>query len=302
MIYKTYDINLNKQEGVDPLQKPTADFYILDTPEQMTAIRKRPMVLVCAGGAYLYRSKREGEPVIMQFLARGYHCALVHYSVTPAKWPCAARELAHAVAIARENAEEWNVKEDAIFICGFSAGGHLVSTLATIWNDPLFFEEFGLDYDEKYAGLTYDSPEAAKIPWKPDGSILGYPVITMLENTHADSRDNLLSKGADRERREMASMEKRVTKATVPSFIWHTKTDGSVPVANSLDYAKALETHGVPCILKLYETGCHGLSLCNELTATGAEHIVPENAGWINLASDWVKERSGNLFFPCVKQ
>lgn len=295
MIYKTFEINLNKQDGVDPLQKPTVDFYILDTPEQMTAIRKRPMVLVCAGGAYLYRSRREEEPVIMQFLARGYHCARVNYSVGPAKWPCAARELAHAVAIARENAEEWHVKEDSIFICGFSAGGHLVSTLATIWNDPLFFEEFGQKYDTCFENMPFDASETAKIKWKPNGSILGYPVITMLENTHGDSRDSLLGKDAGIERRTMASMEKRVTKATVPSFIWHTKTDGSVPVANSLDYVSALEANGIPHTLKLYETGCHGLSLCNELTATGKEHIVPENAGWINLAADWVKERSGKL-------
>lgn len=285
MLLKNYEISLNRQDGVDKNQKASVDFYILDTPEQMTAIRKRPMVLVCAGGAYLYRSKREGEPVIMQFLARGYHCALVHYSVAPAKWPCAARELAHAIAIARRNAEEWNIKEDSVFVCGFSAGGHLVATLGTIWDDPLFYEEFG---------IPQETP-AEKVPWRPDGSVLGYPVITMLENTHAGSRDNLLSENAAREMLEMASMEKRVTKSTVPSFIWHTKTDGSVPVANSLDYAKALEANGIPYSLKLYESGCHGLSLCNELTATGPEHIVPENAGWINLAADWIKERAGKL-------
>lgn len=289
MIYKTFEINLNKRDGIDPQQKPTVDYYILDTPDEMTAIRKRPMVLVCAGGAYLYRSKREGEPVIMKFLARGYHCALVHYSVTPAKWPCAARELAHAVKIAREHAEEWNIKTDSVFVCGFSAGGHLASTVATIWDDPLFFEEFGCERPENLLG------KKEEILWRPDGAILGYPVITMLENTHEGSRDNVLGQGASRERLEMASMEKRVTKASVPCFIWHTKTDGAVPVANSVDYAKALEANGIPYKLKLYETGGHGLSLCNELTSTAADQIVPANADWIDLAADWVKERAGQL-------
>ncbi len=288
MIYKHFDIKLNLTEGCDDKQQAGVDFYILDTPESMTAIKERPLVIVCPGGAYAYRSQRESEPVVMKFLAAGYHCALMQYSVAPAKWPAAARELAHAVAIAREHAGEWKLKSDAVFVNGYSAGGHLAATLGTIWNDPLFYQEFDEEIPENTAE---DRPI-----WRPDGMILGYPVITMFEKTHQGSRENLLGEKAEEAAaRAMAAMEKRVTEATVPAFIWHTKEDGSVPVENSLYYALALQEKGIAYELHVFEKGGHGLSLSNLLTATGENQLVAANEPWIDLAITWVKGRVGKL-------
>lgn len=287
MIYKKYDINLREKEGVDEKQQASVTFYLLDTPESMTLIKERPLVIVCPGGGYEYKSQRESEPVVMKFLAAGFHCALMNYSCAPAKWPAAARELAHAVVIARENAADWHVKADAIFVNGYSAGGHLAACLSTIWNDPVFYQEF----DEAIPENT----EEDRPVWRPDGAILAYPVITMLEKTHAGSRDNLLGKDAGPELLESKSLEKRVTKATVPAFIWATKEDGSVPVENSMSYACALQRENIPFELHIFEKGGHGLSLANLLTATGTGHLIPADEVWTDMAITWLKGRVGKL-------
>ena len=199
-------------------------------------------------------------------------------------WPASARELAHAVVIAREHAAEWNVLENGIFVCGFSAGGHLACSLATMWDDPVFYEEFA--YYNNTMGLAKDAA-----PWKPDGSVLGYPVVTTLKYTHEGSRDNVCGKDASEERIESLALEKRVTAKTVPSFLFHTFEDGSVPAENSINYVLALRKHHIPCEFHLFEKGGHGLSLCNELTSVYDGQLVPEDTVWIDLAVTWVKGR-----------
>ncbi|MBO7401920.1 MAG: alpha/beta hydrolase [Lachnospiraceae bacterium] len=281
MRYEHFDIELNFRDGCDPDFVPSVNYYILDTIDTMTMIKKRPMVIVCAGGAYGYKSAREAEPVATQFLGAGFHAAVLDYSVAPAKWPCSARELAHAVAIARKHAEEWKVLEDGIFVCGFSAGGHLACTLSTMWDDPAFYKEF------ESLGI----PAGETAPWRPDGAVLGYPVVTMLEFTHEGSRDNVCGKDAPKELLEALSLERRVSSKTVPTFLFHTAEDGAVPCENSINYVLALRKHGIPCEFHLFEKGGHGLSLCNELSSVYEGQILPADEVWIKLAITWVKGR-----------
>ncbi len=282
MKYEKFDIVLNKTEGATDF-KPSVTFYILDTIKEMTMIEARPLVIVCPGGGYGYKSPREGEPVAMQYLAAGFHTAILDYSVAPARYPSSARELAHAVAIAREHAKEWKIAENGIYVSGFSAGGHLAATLSTIWDDDIFFEEFGK--------TRADYSDIKAVPWRPDGAVLCYPVVTLLEYTHGGSRDNLLGEGASREKLEALSMECRVTKNTVPAFLFHTGADESVPVENSLNYVAALRKAGIPFEFHVFEKGGHGLSLCNELSSAYENQNVPANTPWIDLAITWVKGR-----------
>ena len=186
--------------------------------------------------------------------------------------------------IARENAERWNVLENGVFVCGFSAGGHLAGTVSTMWDDPAFYAEF-----ESYnmaMGLSKDSA-----PWRPDGAVLGYPVMTMLDFTHEGSRDALCGK-EDTKLHAALSLENRVTEKTAPVFLFHTGEDGCVPAENSLQYVAELRKYGVPFELHVFEKGGHGLSLCNELTAVYDGQIVPENTPWIGLAVTWIKGRT----------
>ena len=81
--------------------------YLLDAIS-VAPEKKRPAVIVCAGGGYARRSDREAEPVILQFLSMGYHGFLLDYSVAPNRFPTSVRELALAVSMVREHAEEWH--------------------------------------------------------------------------------------------------------------------------------------------------------------------------------------------------
>lgn len=248
--------------------------YLLPASDEIPDQKEKPMVLVCPGGAYRFRSAREAEPVAMQFLAAGMHAAVVHYSVAPNRYPCAALELAYAVQQCRRHAAEWHIDPARIFILGFSAGGHLCATLGTLWREPVFRAALGDGCD-----------------WKPDAQVLCYPVITMGALTHAGSRENLLGPDAPQALCDALSLETRVTADTVPTFLWHTVTDPAVPVENTLQYAMALRSAGVPFELHLFEQGGHGLSLCRAQTASKPEQIVPDNAGWIDYAVRFLKRR-----------
>ena len=121
--------------------------------------------------------------------------------------------------------------------------------------------------------------------------MLCYPVITMSAHTHSGSRDNLLGPDAPQALRDALSLETRVSADTVPTFLWHTVTDDAVPVENTLHYALALRGAGVPFEMHLYETGCHGLSMCTPQTASAPRQIVPDNADWIAHAVRFLRRR-----------
>jgi len=248
--------------------------FLLPAREGMPQQMEKPMVIVCPGGGYAYKSVREAEPIAMKFLAAGMHAAVLQYSTEPSRYPTAALELAWCVQQCRRNAAQWHIRPDAIYVAGFSAGGHLACTLGTTWDDPMYAHVLGSD-----------------VSVRPDAQILGYPVVTLGEYAHAGSRENLLGPDACEEMIRALSLENRVTENTVPTFLWHTLEDGSVPAENSLQYACALRRHGVPFELHLYEKGCHGLATCDEITATKPEQIVPDNAGWMDMALRFLRRR-----------
>ena len=256
---------------------PYLDAYILDTPEENPYFAKRPAVIICPGGAYAFVSEREGEAVAMRFLAAGFHAFILQYSVAPARFPTALTQLADAVRQVRANAEEWKVADRQIYIMGFSAGGHLCGSLGTLWNHPVLETAFG-----KSAGAK---------PWKPDGMLLCYPVLTMGEFTHQGSRSNLLGDAPAADQLQLLSLETQVNGDTVPAFLWHTQEDEAVPVENSLQFAAALRRAGVPFELHVYQKGQHGISLCDETTSHNEKQIVADDAGWIDLAIAWVKRQ-----------
>ena len=255
-----------------PVREVSMTCYLLDTHQDMPLVQEKPLVIVCPGGAYMYRSPREAEPVAMRLLAAGFHAAILHYSVAPARYPTAALQLAQAVREVRRHAQEWGVTQ--VYVMGFSAGGHLCATLGTMWDDPVFADNLGGESD-----------------WRPDGQILCYPVITMGQKTHGGSRENLLG---DRvaELQDELSMEKRVTPNTVRTFLWHTVTDNSVPVENTLNYAVALRAAGVPFELHVYEEGVHGLSTCDRETASCDAHFMPDVAGWLDKAIRFIARKA----------
>lgn len=260
--------------------------YILDAVS-VDPEKKRTAVIVCPGGGYRMRSDREAEPVVIQFLAMGYHSFLLDYSVEPNHFPTALRELAEAVAIVREHWAEWNVNPHKILVCGFSAAGHLCCSLGNFWNQEFVYGAIGRKADEI----------------RPDGMILCYPVITSGPFAHEGSFKKLLGENAlmgDREgegqpeRERQVSMELQVTENTPPAFIWHTFADESVPLENSLLLASALRKAGVSFELHVFPEGGHGSSLANEETSgiLKKELVIPEAQVWISLAHTWIEHLS----------
>lgn len=251
--------------------------YILEHSDSI-GIKNRPLVLVCPGGGYQYTSDREAEIFAMQFLAMGYHAAVLRYSCAPARYPVALTELASAILLIRENAEKWHVNPKQIIVQGCSAGGHLAASMGVFWQERFLAEALGLSADKQEL-------------LRPDGMLLCYPVITSGEFTHRGSMENLLG---DKEAELGAKMalENQVTDKTPPAFIWHTFTDGSVPVENSLMFVSALRRAGVSTEFHMYPCGGHGLGLANRLTMTRDGGALQEECtSWIGLAHTWIESR-----------
>jgi acetyl esterase/lipase len=271
MIYKEFNI---KEDG--SLEGAKLTVYIQEYSDSLMN-NERPMIIICPGGAYAYTSDREAEPLALSFLAKGYHAAVLRYSCAPAVFPTALCELGRAILIIRENASEWHVKGDSIVIQGCSAGGHLAASFACMWMD---------DFLAKAMNISY----ADRIRLRPNGLMLCYPVITSGNYAHHDSIKNLLG-DSYLELKEVMSLENAVNEHVPRTFIWHTYTDGSVPVQNSMLFANSLIEHGINTELHIFPEGGHGLSLGNELTVSKEGKELEETVTpWIDLATTWMKK------------
>lgn len=247
--------------------------YIQDSSDAL-CWKERPLVLVCPGGGYQHTSDREAEPVAMQFLSMGYHVAVLRYSVAPAVYPTALLELCASMIYIREHAKEWSVKSDAIYVGGFSAGGHLAASLGVFWKT-----------DKQLA--DYFQVEAEVL--QPNALILCYPVITSGEYAHRGSFDNLLA--GKQELLDKMSLENQVNEYVPKTFIWHTFEDKSVPLENSLYFAKALREHNIPFEYHVFPNGHHGLGLANRLSES-EPGIDTQKAcqAWISLCKTFLEE------------
>lgn len=265
---------LNLQEQFPKLPHPTTVVaYLRDNSDEISPNRKRPAIVVCPGGGYVFRSDRENEPIALALLARGYQVFVLNYSVHTA-YPTQLLEAAATFALIRKNADLFHVQPDAISIMGFSAGGHLAATLGTLWQEPIIEASLGVAAEEV----------------RPDALLLCYPVITTGEKAHRGSSD--IVTGGDDALLEKLSLENAVSEATPPTFLWHTATDDAVPVENSLMFANALVAHGVQMELHIFPNGPHGLALATEETCSPhCDRINPHAAQWFDLCDKFLKTK-----------
>ncbi len=230
---------------------------LVDEPHDVRSDEwKRPAVIIVPGGAYKMVSKREGEPVALEFLSRGFHAFILEYVVAGENglpYPEQLLELASAVDYVKKHAKEMRVNEKEIFVVGFSAGGHLTGNLA-------------VDYASvsDMAGQLLDC--------KPTAVGLCYPVISKIHG-HQGSYNNLLHGYSDEEKTALMkklNLDFAVTKETPPAFLWTTAEDGSVPADNAIRFAMSLGAKGIPYELHVYPKGWHG-------TSTGSYEINADN-------------------------
>ena len=258
-------------EGSMPDTKMTV--YIQETSPELL-MKKRPLILLCPGGGYHWTSDREADPLAVRFLAMGYHVAILRYSCAPAGYPTSLLEAATAMKLIHEHAQEWQVDEEKIVIQGCSAGGHLAASLGMFWHEAWISEKVGVPN-----GLL-----------RPAGMILCYPVITSGEYAHRGSFENLLCGQYTGEMLERVSLEKQVTEHTPKAFIWHTYTDDTVPVENSLLLISAMKKYDIPVEFHMYPVGGHGLSTCDELAANAEGYgVQKECQSWLPLVQTWLQ-------------
>ena len=289
----------------DDSETVTLHTYILHNSMEFQKDQLRPAVVICPGGGYLGTSDREAEPVAMRFASLGYHTFVLRYNTYYKEWvqdfnnPPAPNEksaypqplfdLAKAMLIIRENASKWLVDTDKIAVCGFSAGAHLSASMGVHWNSSLLNEKFNVDNDV----------------FKPNAVILGYPLVDyQLMKEKVDTEANEFIKRfweisgkavfgtpnpSDEQLSEVSPVN-YVSSQTPPTFIWHTADDDLVYAENSLRFATKLAKNKVPYELHVFESGVHGLSLCDETTAGEPSHINPECKVWFDLADNWLKK------------
>ena len=271
MIHKKIEIKARGMEAVGNLYT-----YFLDSSIEMRPNEKRPVILMCPGGGYEMTSDREAEPMAMQFLAMGYHVAILRYSVCPVRYPAALLQVAESVLYLKEHADEYHIDPEKIVVQGCSAGGHLAANYGIAWNSPFLTKLMGMEND----------PERLCVA----GLLLCYPVITSGEKAHEESFRNLLGEQYE-EKKEELSLENQVTPDTPPTFLWHTATDETVPVENSLYFFQACLQQGVSAELHIYPVGGHGLSLANEETCrANGIGVQKECQSWIGLEQTWLKK------------
>ena len=214
-------------------------------------------VLICPGGGYSGVSAvKEGAEIANWFNELGVSAFVLYYRMPNGHYEIPLKDAQTALSIIHKRSREWKINKKKIGIMGFSAGGHLASTVGTHFKTKAE---------------------------RPAFMLLAYPVVTMNKDlTHKGSRDNLLGKNPSDELVKLYSNELQVNKQTPPTFIIHARDDGAVPIANSENLLEALQKNKVPAKLVTYDEGGHGFGMRKK-------GIPVEN--WPQKMKSWLTER-----------
>jgi len=226
-------------------------------------------VVVCPGGGYQHLAMdHEGDQIARWLNSLGVAAFVLKYRLGPKyHHPVELGDAQRAIRTVRSQAAEYRVEPDRIGIMGFSAGGHLASSAGTHFDagDPA-------------------APDAIdRAASRPDFLVLCYPVISLSEPyVHRGSLHNLLGDHPDPKLVTLLSNELQVTAQTPPTFLFHTTTDATVPVENSVLFYMALRKAGVPAEMHIYERGPHGVGLAPTDEALSS---------WPARLADWLRVR-----------
>lgn len=251
-------------KGSAPADVPGIQIY-LPPAEKATG----SAIVVCPGGGYRALAPHEGHDIAVWLNSLGVAAIVVKYRLAPNYGhPSPMLDAMRAMRTVRARAAEWNIDPNRVGIMGFSAGGHVASTVATHFD----------------SGRADSIDPIERMSSRPDLAILCYAVITMTDDfAHKGSKKNLLGDNPSRELIDLMSNEKQVTEKTPPTFLFHTEDDQSVPLENSLMFAAALRKAKVPYELHVYEKGRHGVGLA-------PNH--PQLSSWPKLLENWLRSHN----------
>ena len=260
-IFDTSDIVV-----VRNVQKPDIAIFL---PSKKNATGEA--VVVCPGGGYgVLAYDWEGSDIARWLNSEGIAAFVLKYRLPGSKsniiaYKSPLMDAQRAMRLVRFHAEKWNVDPGKVGVMGFSAGGHLASTLSTHFD----------------SGDPANDDPVERESCRPDFSILVYPVISFTkEYTHVGSRENLLGKDADLQLVQHFSNELQITADTPPAILIHSGDDEAVPVENSMVYYHALQRLGINSELHIYPYGGHGYSL-----AIGQGHL----STWPDRVAEWIR-------------
>jgi acetyl esterase/lipase len=221
----------------------------LDTPQLTyfpapTSGLPSASVIICPGGSYVgERVDKEGFQPALFMNSLGISAFVLRYRIPHGEagkgLPSPPLDdVQRAILRVRANAEKWDLDPKRVGVMGWSAGGHLAAAAGTL------FHEQGTGPSDR-----------------PDFIVLMYPVITMREATHKESRTHLLGEDPSESALRLYSADEQVSSRTPPAFIAVARDDSGVRIENSLLFAQALKAAGVPCELMIYEHGGHGFGM-----------------------------------------
>ncbi|MDA0205329.1 MAG: alpha/beta hydrolase [Acidobacteria bacterium] len=241
---------------------PTLDLYLVP-PERAVGTA----VVVCPGGGYRALAiDHEGEQIARWWNSLGVSAFVLKYRLGPKyHHPVELGDAQRALRWVRSRAGQYGFQSDRIGIMGFSAGGHLASSAATLFDKGQAAAEDPLD----------------RLSSRPDFAVLAYPVISMTtEYVHQGSKRKLLGDNPDPALAAHLSTELQVTPETPPVFLFHTNEDTAVPAENSILFYLALRRAKIPAELHIYERGPHGVGLA------WSDAVL---SSWPSRLADWMR-------------
>ena len=240
--------------GQAPSAGAPAAFGNADTDKPMLwvypapdSLRNGTAVIICPGGGYSGLAVGyEGQDVAKWFNTFGVSAFVLRYRLSPYRHPVELNDAKRAMRIVRYLASSYGIDTTRIGIMGFSAGGHLASTLETHFDN----------------GNAADPDPINRKKSRPDFGVLIYPVITLsAPYTHTGSRDNLLGVPAPAALVDSLSNQKWVTTVTPPTFLAHGDQDFVVPIQNSQMFDSALKAKGILDTLVVDPGKAHGYGM-----------------------------------------
>lgn len=230
-----------------PYLKDSNNFYPSVTEYKVND--SKSTVIVCPGGGYCLKADYEGGPIAEMFNNHNINAFVLDYNVSPCNKFAPLSDIQRAIRTARSMGYE------RVAVCGFSAGGHLACTSATLYDYPAYEKQDKID----------------ELSSRPDAFLPCYPVVSFDESfAHIGSRKALLgTEWEDESLVKLFSNELNVSCDTPPCFIWHTANDDVVPVKNSLELAYALTKNNIYYEMHIFPNGCHGLALAYDKNDVG---------------------------------
>jgi acetyl esterase/lipase len=229
-------------------------------------------VVICPGGGYgMLAMDYEGGQVAEWLNSLGIAGFVLKYRLGPRyHHPVEMQDGQRAMRFVRFHARDYGIAADRIGIWGFSAGGHLASTVGT-------------HCDGGSASPAGVADPIDGVSCRPDFMILAYPVISFTTPyVHKGSMQNLLGDNPDPQVVRSLSNELQVTPQTPPTFLFHTNADQGVPAENSILFFQALRQNHVPAELHIFEEGKHGVGLAQK---------DPALSVWPTLLANWFRTR-----------